>query len=324
VVGLNHPEWYSEFDVGPPTATDFGPNAALSGDQIVATDLEGWYEADNTQYLQAASLDLSEAPRSMLRLQTGRWLSVEKSEYDVARIRAVTAQVDELLWQNPYSYDVIDGGWRTQVVDMRHLHDAGPLSLVWTLGTDGGLEYAGWALDDVCISGLADPPGAYADASLAALPIGDTIELRWSDPWVVPLVETVLVRKHSTSPTGPEDGTVLMRVTDPVPGTERVVVDDTAAAFSRWDWHYALFASDAEGHWFTALRPGNIAALVDPVPEQPDTSVTDDDIEPLAGPTVTQVPLDDPGGCGCATGPGVGGGWWALGLLALARRRSVV
>lgn len=106
-----------------------------------------------------------------VRLQLRRWLAVEDGFFDRAFIRVN----DEPLWRNfaasedfLASFHHIDKEWRFVDFDISDL--VGPQGVQITFGTqaDGGLEFGGWSLAEVCVVAVDGPMAACGNGVLEA------------------------------------------------------------------------------------------------------------------------------------------------------------
>ena len=321
----------SQWEAGAPAGTTFSPDAAYAGAGVVATNLEGDYLPNNAQYTRSPTVSLPEDGRMQL-LTFQRWLSVEDGIYDHARLYVGETEA----WANPASADagdpVLDTAWTLQEEALAsHVDPGGEIDFSWTLDSDSGLEFGGWALDEICVVQLADLPGHYRVRDLDASDDLDQVEIRWTQPWIAPLTTTVLVRKADSWPESPEDGLIVDLDLAPEPGASREVTDPEAGPGD--SYYYALFAQAEEGgEWTTEVIEGENADLggvpADPEPE--DTAVVDTgpaEEEPEdTGASVTRlsptIQVQLAKGCGCASVGAPAGIWLLLsGLLALSRRR---
>ncbi len=309
-------EWRSEWAVAPPPdEASNSPSRAVSGAAVLGTQLEGdgQYGANNSQYALSPLVDFGLAHPAILRLETQRWLTVERSRYDQATLTTLApdGSVTE-LWRNPFGEDVLDRAWARWRTDLRGLGEEAA-HFAWTLTTDQGLEYGGWHLDDVCVVTLDEPARHYRVQDLTANEGADAIELSWTDPWVMPLDHSVLVRKHGSAPTGPDDGDRL-GVFPGEPGASRAYLDSDAAAFQLWDWHYAVFASDGSTLWSDVVTGENAVA----VSRVPSTAPSGSSSSTAPGDESRRSPTT---GCSCGASPTPGSWPMLLLLLALGRRR---
>jgi hypothetical protein len=91
---------------------------------------------------------------SDVHLQYKRKLAVEDSQFDKARItvNGVQAWVNRTANRGDSStLHHIDKEWRYHDVSLSKLVPSTKLSVAYELSADGGLEFEGWAIDDVCI-----------------------------------------------------------------------------------------------------------------------------------------------------------------------------
>lgn len=293
------------------------PTAAWSGSGIAAIVMDGDYSPNNAQYLRSPLLSLSTHGHLNL-LSFRRWLTVEDGVYDHARIFADNA----LLYENPASSSgsvaALDTEWSLQELDLSAVLADGQVQVTFELGSDPGLEYGGWQVDQLCITELADLPSHYQVRDLSASTDQPSVKLSWTSPWIEPLTSQRLIRKKDSPPTGPDDGEPLLEAPAAAGTTtawedRRVLPGET--------WYYAVFAAGAERSYHTALQEGwNLAQ--GGVPEEP-TEESEPPIVEDSEPVAEENPpkkVEEPAACGCQTGSPVLG----LGLLGLlvARRKQ--
>ena len=320
--------WVDEWVVGEPVAGAFSADSAPSGGAIAATAPGAPYRSGNRQYLQSPEV-VVDGPRPMMRFTYQRWLTVEDGLYDRAQVWGGPEGAD-LWWENDPSSGaahVLDVGWVTRSRALDVPDGGATFRFTYTLDSDPGLEFGGWHLDDVCVTALADPPAHYRRAGLAASDDQPVVTVTAEQPWIVPLAETVLVRRLDTWPTGPDDpeGAVLAQTLDPTPGAPLQVEDPTIAEgeFA----YYALFAHDGE-NWHVDLVEGENADVGGaPAPEPSDSGApggdagaTGDGSDPGVTPGAEPA---EAAGCGCAAGAAPTGlaALLALGPLVARRRR---
>ena len=134
--------------VGGPT----DPPVAFSGSKIIAQGLGGDYPPNHFSYLAMPEIDFGQY--SDVRLQYRRWLAVEDSEFDKARITVNDKQVFINFTANQgtrSSAHHIDREWRFKDVGITGYGFGHTVRVQFELTTDQGLQLGGWALDDVCI-----------------------------------------------------------------------------------------------------------------------------------------------------------------------------
>lgn len=161
------------------------PSTPFSGTGCWGTDLgitqtgagNGSYQANVHSFLLSPTFNCS--GRSNVQLIFRRWLTVEKSEFDVARILVNGNEV----WRNPFATNVVDTGWTQQVIDVSAFADNNPaVAIQFELQSDGGLQLGGWQIDDLQLGSLTRAPQCSpvqsfcaADGSLGtACPCGNT------------------------------------------------------------------------------------------------------------------------------------------------------
>ena len=144
------------------------PAAAVSGTRAWGNDLggtgfNGAYQSNVHSYLQSPALNCS--GHTNVQLIFKRWLTVEESLYDTARILVNGVEV----WRNPQSGNTLDTQWSTQVLDIAALADDNPsVTLRFELQSDGGLELGGWQIDDVQLGQIVAAPACAALTSFCA------------------------------------------------------------------------------------------------------------------------------------------------------------
>jgi len=131
-------------------ATD--PHAAFSGQHALIQVLDGDYAAKSSSFVKMPSIDVGRW--SDVHLQYRRWLAVEDSHFDQARISVGGKQAWVNFTQNmgdSSSAQHIDREWRFQDVSVSGYQSGHTLDITWDLSSDEGLQFGGWALDDVCV-----------------------------------------------------------------------------------------------------------------------------------------------------------------------------
>ncbi len=147
-----------------PKGTGGDPDGCYTGDRCWGNDLvpasnwNGLYQADKTNTLISPVWDLSD--HESVRLQFRRWLQVEDGYYDQARIYVN----DEIAWENGVSdgadHDVhhTDNEWILFDLDISAWAAGEPeVQIRWEIDSDGGLEFGGWTIDDLCLYTMDDP-----------------------------------------------------------------------------------------------------------------------------------------------------------------------
>jgi hypothetical protein len=141
------------------------PAAAFTGRNVLAIALGDLYAKDSRYTLTLPTIDTGNY--SDVRLQYRRWLTVEDSEFDKATITANGKQA----WINATEgagdasgLAHVDREWRFHDVSLSPFYRGGQLSLAFGLSTDGGLEFGGWTIDDLCV--VADPASICGDGQV--------------------------------------------------------------------------------------------------------------------------------------------------------------
>jgi hypothetical protein len=152
---------------GAPMAGATDPHAAFSGTHALVQVLDGDYAAKSASYVKMPPIEIGEW--TDVHLQYRRWLAVEDSHFDQARITVgdQTAWVNFTQDQgNASSTHHIDREWRFQDVTVSGYQRGHTLDIAWSLTADEGLEFGGWAIDDVCV--VANVDGVCGDGRVTA------------------------------------------------------------------------------------------------------------------------------------------------------------
>ena len=314
--------YLDEWVTGAPVGGDWDPDVPAEGLNIAATGLGTDYVANNAEYLSSPVLDLSLAG-PMLLFHQSRWLTVEDATYDHANLYAN----DLLLFSNAASRGgstaLLDTAWVSQDIALSAVADPSAVTFHWTLTTDQGLEFGGWALDDVCVYDLDDPPGHYRSENLDATDDQSEIVVTWENPWITPLGHVQLVRSATGFPETPTDGQILLDDVAPGIGASQTYID--ADVLPGQTWYYALFAAAEGEDWQGGVIEGENADMGSTPADEPadsDSAVDSADSEDTGVRSDTSKDLVAEKSCGCGTGAG-GPGWLGLviGLVWGGRRR---
>lgn len=138
------------------------PHAAFTGTNILSQAPGGDYPAKSYSYVQLPPIDVG--TYSDVRLQYRRWLGVEDSHFDQARILAN----DSVAWINASdnmadasAKQHIDKEWRFHDVPLSSHFTGHTLNVKFDLQSDPGLDLGGWQLDDLCV--VANPASVCGD-----------------------------------------------------------------------------------------------------------------------------------------------------------------
>lgn len=146
-------------------AANGDPPEAFSGERVFGNDLalednfNGLYQSDKVTYARSPVVELK--GHKNVHLQYRRWLNVEDGYFDQATVLAN----DTLVWENLNSNEGDtsntqhrDKEWRFQTVDLSDaIAGEDSVQITFKLASDGGLEFGGWTMDDVCIVALDGP-----------------------------------------------------------------------------------------------------------------------------------------------------------------------
>ena len=122
---------------------------AFSGSTIWGTDIgqgnwNGAYQGNVHTWLRSPLIDCSDAVNSTLSFR--RWLTIEDSSFDKARVRVNGT----LVWTNSSTANTVDTSWQQMELDISFWADGNPsVQIEFELQTDAGLQFGGWCIDDV-------------------------------------------------------------------------------------------------------------------------------------------------------------------------------
>jgi hypothetical protein len=151
--GTDDPSGMSPWQWGTlPGTGSTDPTAAYSGSRVLGMNLGGDYGAKQSSYVTLPDIDVGQW--SDVRLQFRRWLAVEDSYYDKARITVDGKEA----WIN-YSQDMgdsssihhIDREWAFQDLPVSGYAYGHTLRIGFELTSDEGLHLGGWQVDDLCV-----------------------------------------------------------------------------------------------------------------------------------------------------------------------------
>ena len=156
--GANDWQW------GSPVGGNSGdPTSAFSGNSVLGNDLgggryNGEYQANITNQVTSPAFDTRGL--AVVRLQYRRWLTVEDADFDTATIRSNGRPVwTNFATGNQGNTHHEDREWRFHDVDLSStIGDDNRVQIAFEISSDGGLEFGGWTIDDLCIVGISAPP----------------------------------------------------------------------------------------------------------------------------------------------------------------------
>lgn len=143
------------------------PTEPFTGSHVLAQVLGGDYKAKSYSYVQMPAIDVGQY--SDVRLQYRRWLTVEDSHFDQARITTNGTQA----WVNFNSdkgdssnTEHLDLEWRFHDVPLSGFFLGHQMTIAFDLRSDEGLQFGGWNLDDLCV--VANPLSICGDGVQSA------------------------------------------------------------------------------------------------------------------------------------------------------------
>lgn len=302
---------------GAPTGAGGDPEAAYSGVNVWGNDLgggnyNGQYQPNIVNRLTSQPIDVG--GNDTVVVQFRRWLGVEDGYYDQANFYVN----DVLHWSNHATSERIgdeateDGDWMLHTARVDGV--GGSVTLAWEIASDGGLEFGGWNIDDVCVYVPLDTQTLFRiDDFQATDDLDGKVTLTWTQPDDPRAQRAIVVRRDDRFPENRDDGEVVYNgVLSP---GQAVTADDPSTG----TWYYAVFAGGDVGYLTGATEGANA-----------DQGTGLDQGEP-GGDTPGENPEKDgeklalSGACGCAS-TGDAGAASLFGLLAgtglvLRRRR---
>jgi hypothetical protein len=157
----------SPWQWGVPVGGATDPHAAFTGTTVLSQVLDGDYAAMSSSYVKMPTIDIGSW--TDVHLQYRRWLAVEDSHFDQARVTVggVPAWVNYTENRgDSSSAQHLDREWRFHDVVVSGYQPGHKLDIGWDLSSDAGLQFGGWALDDVCV--VANASGVCGDGLLTA------------------------------------------------------------------------------------------------------------------------------------------------------------
>lgn len=139
---------------GIPAGIGGDPTSGYTGQYVYGYNLNGTYENDmNEETLTSNPIDCSNIQNVTLSFY--RWLGIESSNYDHARI---DVSINGTTWTTIWNHTggtIQENSWSLKTYNISSIADRQPLLLIrWVMGTtDYSDTYAGWNIDDISISG---------------------------------------------------------------------------------------------------------------------------------------------------------------------------
>ncbi len=311
-------EGADDWQWGTPNGRAGDPAGAFSGNKVWGNDLghddfNGAYQSDKHNRLTSGAVDTRWY--TGVFLQYRRWLGVEDRTYDHAAI-AIDGDVVWENWGSARGEDQhVDGEWVSHVVDLQGRADRTEARVSFELRSDGGLEFGGWTIDDVCFVAPATTDNKMGIDDFVVEALDDTTAaLSWTMPRHGPVETIRVVRRIDRMPEGADDGQVAYEAHDAEPGAPFSLEDPNYHAGTTY---YAVYGFDGRG-WLSWTRDGWNAGSVELVGgTPPDGVLTEDGMVIADGDEYLRM------GCGGCDGTGAGpvGAVVFLPLVLLRRRR---
>ncbi len=132
----------------------YDPTSGHTNTYVYGYNLSGDYTNDMpSYYLTTTALNCSDYENVTLRFW--RWLGVESSAYDHAKVEVSNDESTWILVWEQTAGSHCDGIWVECIYDISAVaDDQSTVYIRWTMGpTDGSITYPGWNIDDVCLLG---------------------------------------------------------------------------------------------------------------------------------------------------------------------------
>jgi len=150
---------------GQPAGNDGDPSSGFSGSNVYGYNLNGAYpNGMGEEYLTTPALDFTNVTGVTLRFQ--RWLGVERSIFDFARVQVSNDGSSwQTVWTNPSDSTLQDTSWVEREFDISGVADnEATVRVRWVMGsTDGSVTFGGWNVDDIVFTGVS--PTCEADVT---------------------------------------------------------------------------------------------------------------------------------------------------------------
>ena len=257
-------EGADDWQWGTPRGQGGDPGFAYSGSQAWGNDLggtgfNGEYQADKHNQLITPNINLSHYEGTFLTYR--RWLTVEDGYYDRAVIKADGQEIWDNFATNQNTGDLhhIDDAWAYHVVPLGSAADDGRVQISWDIISDGGLEFGGWNLDDLCVKAPATADNRLGITTFRTRIRNRTPEFFFKAPRHGPVEEVRVVRTNGAFPTGPNDGDIVLSELNPSPG--QTITGSDPAVTSPNGVHYAVYAFDGTDWLSWTVDGWNASAL---------------------------------------------------------------
>lgn len=143
-----------DWEFGVPLGTGGDPSSGYTGGNVFGHNLAGTYENNmDEEYLISNPIDCSTIKNTQLRFY--RWLGIENSSYDHARIDISSNGSNwSTIWEHTGG-TLQETQWNLQTINISYYADQSPMILIrWVMGpTDSSVTYSGWNIDDISITG---------------------------------------------------------------------------------------------------------------------------------------------------------------------------
>ncbi|MCB9682413.1 MAG: hypothetical protein H6733_13180 [Alphaproteobacteria bacterium] len=222
------------------------------GGTIGGTTFNGAYQDSKHNRLTTPSIPIRHFRDVIVAYR--RWLTIEDGTYDQASVLADGATI----WTNHASTagdeHHLDTAWALHAVKVGSAAEAdGRVTLAFDLQSDGGVNFGGWNVDDICLLAPDTPNNRLGIDDLRVTTAGPGYAWSFTTPKYGPVRDVVLVRTVGRLPTGHTDGTTVFRQTNPGRSTPYSGSDTPPAGGGTV--YYAAYASDGTD-WFSLTLTG--------------------------------------------------------------------
>jgi hypothetical protein len=276
--GLN-----SSWEYGVPVSA---PGRAFSGTAAWATNLNGFYNADEDSSLTSPVMDLSGAAGKLLAISWQQFLDTEEN-YDLVTVEISSDGGTEWTTASTTSGELSPDGWMPQHVIIPSSFATSTFRLRFRLQSDEAYQYAGVAIDDIAIlatDGLFPVVGSFSKSAPENYAIQFSragFEAAYADPDGGFLTEITLVQLPSAGVLKLAGVPVALPLTIQANELDNLTYEPATDSTGAWSFQYTsrnfFAASGVATVTLNILGPQPqiiIAEDPQPVTANPGTSVT--------------------------------------------------
>ncbi|MEN3941668.1 immunoglobulin domain-containing protein [Prosthecobacter sp. SYSU 5D2] len=273
----------SSWEYGTPVSA---PGGAFSGAAAWATNLNGFYNADEDSTLTSPALDLSSAAGKLLALSWQQFFETEEN-YDLVTVEISADGGTEWTPASTSSGALSTDGWMPQHVIIPSSFATSTFRLRFRLQSDEAYQYAGVALDDISILAtdrLFPIAGSFSKSAPENYPIQFTragFAAAYTDPDGGFLTEITVVQLPAAGVLKLAGEPVVLNTVIPADGLDSLTYEPVADSTGTWSFQYTArnFFADSEVATVTLNILGPLPQIViaedpQPVTVNPGSPVT--------------------------------------------------